>query len=135
VEAPTDAAGNLVWPEPRPLGRGLLGWPAYVVPGLPDPATTGTNDASILFGNLRAAYRLMDRKLMTIRRPDERYATDGKVGLLVRHRVGGTWCAQPHRRLQTLRCPEVALTSRSLAESQPEALLNTQLEPDISGSG
>jgi HK97 family phage major capsid protein len=42
IAALTHTNGDAVWPEPGPNGRGLLGWPAYVVDGLPDPATAGT---------------------------------------------------------------------------------------------
>ncbi len=75
--------------EPGPNGRGLFGWPVYVSNALPDPATAGTGDASVLFVNLRAAYRIADRGRMTVKRLVQRYAEVGLVGLLATHRVGG----------------------------------------------
>jgi HK97 family phage major capsid protein len=93
VAAITYASGAPLWPnpgEPDPgRGGGLLGWPAYVVPGLPDPSVAGVTDASVLFGDWGSAYRLVDRQLMTITRLEQRYAEAGLVGLLLRHRVGG----------------------------------------------
>jgi HK97 family phage major capsid protein len=66
-----------------------MGWPAYVLPGLPDPATAGTGDASVIFGDLRSAYRPVDRQAMTLQRLSERFADTGDIGILVRYRVGG----------------------------------------------
>jgi HK97 family phage major capsid protein len=59
------------------------------VPSLPDPSTAGTTDASVLFGDWKSAYRLVDRQKMTIQRLTERYTELGLVGLLLRHRIGG----------------------------------------------
>jgi HK97 family phage major capsid protein len=90
VAALTAGTGEgLVWPDPGPQGRGLLGWPAWVVDGLPDPATAGTGDASIWFADVKSAYRLVDRQRTTVQVLRQRYAELGLVGLLVRHRVGG----------------------------------------------
>ena len=89
IAALTDTAGVLIWPNPGPNGPGLLGWPAYVVDGLPDPATAGTGDASIWFADVKSAYRVVDRGRTTVTVLRQRYATDGLVGLIVRHRVGG----------------------------------------------
>jgi HK97 family phage major capsid protein len=87
----TDAQGGPIWPNPGnpdpKTGGGLFGWPAYVVPGL--PAMTGTNAPSILFGDLRSAYRLVDRQRITVQRLEQRYAETGVVGLLLRVRLGG----------------------------------------------
>jgi HK97 family phage major capsid protein len=75
--------------EPGPSGRGLLGYPVRILSSLPDPATAGTGDASILFTDLRSAYRIADRLGMRIQRLTERYAEVGKVGMLATTRVGG----------------------------------------------
>jgi HK97 family phage major capsid protein len=87
----TDTAGGPIWPNPGnpdpTTGGGFMGWPAYTVPGL--PAMTGTNAPSILFGDLKAAYRLVDRQLITVQRLEQRYAELGAVGLLLRVRLGG----------------------------------------------
>jgi HK97 family phage major capsid protein len=60
-----------------------------ILSSLPDPATAGTGDASILFTDLRSAYRIADRLGMRIQRLTERYAEVGKVGMLATTRVGG----------------------------------------------
>jgi len=90
VAALTAGTGEgLVWPNPGPNGPGLLGWPAHVIDGLPDPATAGTGDASIWFCDVKSAYRVVDRQRTTVQVLRQRYAEQGKVGLVVRHRVGG----------------------------------------------
>lgn len=88
VSALTGTGGDLLWPEPGPNGRGLLGWPAFEIPGL--PAMTGTNAPSILFVNLAAAYRIVDRQpQLSVQRLEQRFADAGQIGLLVKHRTGG----------------------------------------------
>jgi HK97 family phage major capsid protein len=89
IAALTDASGMLVWPDPGPGGKGLLGWPTYMVDGLPDPAVAGTGDASVWFADVRSAYRIADRGRTTVTVLRQRYADQGYVGLIVRHRVGG----------------------------------------------
>lgn len=89
VAALTFTNGDAVWPQPGPLGPGLLGWPAYVLDGLPDPATAGTGDASIWFINLRAAYRVVARSEITVTRIAQRCAVEGLVAFTVKVRVGG----------------------------------------------
>jgi HK97 family phage major capsid protein len=89
VAALTHTSGDALWPNPGPQGPGLLGWPAYVVDGLPDPATAGTGDASIWFLNLRSAYRVVARSGITVQRLGQRFAVEGIVGFLVTSRVGG----------------------------------------------
>lgn len=90
VSALTAGTGEgLVWPNPGPNGPGLLGWPAWVVDALPDPATAGTGDASIWFIDVRSAYRVVDRRRLTVTVLRQRYAEQGLIGVLVRHRVGG----------------------------------------------
>ncbi|MEV2277864.1 phage major capsid protein [Nocardiopsis sp. NPDC049922] len=72
----------------------LLGYRAYTVDGLPaitttvDGAGAGT-DKSVIFGDLRQGYMIADRRRITVTRLTERYAEEGKIGLLFRHRVGG----------------------------------------------
>jgi HK97 family phage major capsid protein len=87
----TDTAGGAIWPNPGnpdPLnGGGFMGWPAYTVPGL--PAMTGTNAPSILFGDLKSAYRLVERLPIRVQRLEQRYAETGDVGLLLTYRAGG----------------------------------------------
>ena len=75
--------------EPGPNGRGLMGWPVRLLSALPDPATAGTTQASILFGDLRASYRIVERTRVSVTRLAQRYAVEGKVGFIVKVRVGG----------------------------------------------
>jgi HK97 family phage major capsid protein len=86
-----DGTTNPIWPKPglprAADGGGLFGYDAYELPGL--PAMTGTNAPSIIFGDVAAGYRIVDRMQLTIQRLTEQYAAVGKVGLLVKHRVGG----------------------------------------------
>jgi HK97 family phage major capsid protein len=90
IAALVDGSGNLIMPEPGPNGRGLFGWPVEVVPGLPAMTPpTALTEPSVIFADPRAAYRLVDRRRMTITRLVQRYADLGRVGLIVRHRVGG----------------------------------------------
>jgi HK97 family phage major capsid protein len=93
IAALTWTNGAPLWPEPgNPdprTGGGLMGWRAYIVPGLPDPATAGTTDASVLFGDVRSAYRLIDRQRITLQRLTDRLVDLGQVGLLMRYRLGG----------------------------------------------
>jgi HK97 family phage major capsid protein len=74
--------------EPGPNGRGLMGWPVRLLSALPDPATAGTGDASILFGDFRSAYRIADRQGITVTRLVQRYAVEGKVGFIIKVRCG-----------------------------------------------
>ncbi len=65
----------------------------YTVDGLPamlatDDAGAGTNP-SIIFGDIRRAYMIVDRRRITVQRLTERFAETGKIGLLFTHRVGG----------------------------------------------
>lgn len=54
----------------------------YTTDGLPDTS-------AIVFGDLRQGYMIADRKRLTVTRLVEKYAEDGKIGLLFVHRVGG----------------------------------------------
>ncbi len=68
----------------------LLGYRVYTVDGLPAMSTTGTaTDPSVVFGDVFAGYMIADRRRVTVQRLEERYADEGKIGLLFTHRVGG----------------------------------------------
>jgi len=68
----------------------LFGYSTYTVDGLPSMTTTGTAvDKSVMFGALRAGYMIADRRQLIVKRLEERYAEEGKIGLLFTHRVGG----------------------------------------------
>lgn len=81
---------NLAAGEPMTL----FGYRAYTVDGLPaitttvDGAGAGT-DKSVIFGDVRQGYMVADRRRLTVTRLVEKYADEGKIGLLFRHRVGG----------------------------------------------
>jgi HK97 family phage major capsid protein len=59
----------------------------YTLDGLPEADADTT--ASLVFGDVRQGYMIADRRRMTLQRLVEKYATEGKVGLLFTHRVGG----------------------------------------------
>lgn len=61
----------------------------YTVDGLPDPSTAGVTDRSVIFGDVRAGYMIADRRRITVKRLDELYAAQGKIGFKFTHRVGG----------------------------------------------
>jgi HK97 family phage major capsid protein len=67
----------------------LFGYRWHSVDGLADPSTAGITQKSVVFGDLKAGYMIADRQRSACRRLVEAYATQGKVGLLVRSRVGG----------------------------------------------
>jgi HK97 family phage major capsid protein len=50
----------------------------------------GTLQDVVIFGDIKAGYRILDRQGMTIKRLVEVFATAGLVGLLVKKRVGGS---------------------------------------------
>ncbi|MDG9703807.1 phage major capsid protein [Streptomyces sp. DH37] len=71
----------------------LMGYRWYTVDGLPAITTTADagagTDKSVIFGDVRQGYMIADRRRLTVTRLVERYADEGKIGLLFRHRVGG----------------------------------------------
>ncbi len=91
VGALVNSGGGPVWPNPgnprADSGGGLMGFDAYVAPAL--PAMTGTNAPSIIFGDIGNAYRIEQRREMTLKRLTQRWAELGLVGMIMRHRVGG----------------------------------------------
>lgn len=91
-----DGNGNYLW-QPRVSESEpamLMGYPWHRVDGFPAPtatddsAGTGT-DKSVFFGDVRAGYTIAQRRQLTVQRLTERYAEEGKVGLLFTMRVGG----------------------------------------------
>jgi HK97 family phage major capsid protein len=61
----------------------------YAVAGLPDPSTAGVTDRSVIFGDIRAVYMVADRQRITVKRSNELYSEEGKIGFKFLHRVGG----------------------------------------------
>jgi HK97 family phage major capsid protein len=88
IAALTYANGSGIMPNAG-QGLGPLGYPFYVVPGLPSMATAGVTDPSVWFINLPLAYRVVDRGPITLQRLTQRYAEVGLVGMLVKRRCGG----------------------------------------------
>jgi hypothetical protein len=70
------------------IAGGSFHWPAYECPGLPDPATAGTGDASVIFGDLKSA-----RGWSTAEDDDSAARSavhrPGSGRVLPRYRVGG----------------------------------------------
>lgn len=90
-----DSNGNYLW-QPRVSESEpatLFGYRWYRVDGL--PAITATNDAgagtdpSVMFGDVRRGYMIADRRGVLVQRLEERYADEGKIGLLFTLRTGG----------------------------------------------
>ena len=88
IAALTYANGSGIMPDAG-QGLGPLGYPFYVVPGLPSAATAGVTDPSVWFTDVASAYRVADRGQLAVQRLDERYADQGLVGMIVKRRVGG----------------------------------------------
>lgn len=86
-----DGQGNYLQTDPNTL----LGYPFVVVGGMPSMSTTGTAvDPSVMFGNMNAAYLVVDHvstqgSALSVQVLRERFADEGKVGLLFKKRVGG----------------------------------------------
>lgn len=87
-----DSNGAYLWRESLRAGEPatLAGYPFHRVDGLPAiTASTGAINTSLVFGDVRQGYMIADRAGITVKRLVERYAEQGKVGLLFKKRVGG----------------------------------------------
>lgn len=87
-----DSNGAYIWRESFRAGEPptLAGYPFYRVDGLPAmTASTGAINTSLVFGSVKQGYLVADRNAMTVKRLVERYAEQGKIGLLFKRRVGG----------------------------------------------
>ena len=87
-----DTTSNYLWQPSVQAGEPdrLFGRPFYRVSGLPAmTAATGFTNPAVLFGDINAAYLVAQREQVSVQRLDERYADQGLVGFLFRHRVGG----------------------------------------------
>lgn len=67
----------------------IFGYRWYTADGLPTPVTAGVTDASVIFGDVQVGYMIADRQRFSVTVLRELFATEGKVGLLVKERVGG----------------------------------------------
>ncbi|MFF2493246.1 phage major capsid protein [Agromyces sp. NPDC058064] len=87
-----DSNGGYLWKESLRAGEPatLNGYAFHRVDGLPAiTASTGAINTSLVFGDVRQGYLIADRAGITVQRLVERYADEGKVGLLFKKRVGG----------------------------------------------
>jgi HK97 family phage major capsid protein len=86
-----DNDGNYLFQPSAAAGEPgtLFGYPWHSADGLPDPSTAGISQKSVVFGDFRAGYMIADRQRFTVQPLRELYAVEGKVGLLVKSRVGG----------------------------------------------
>jgi len=65
------------------------GYPVYNQDDIPNIPQAGTAAKVIIFGDLRAGYRILDRLGVTVQRLVELYAENGLVGFKAHFRVGG----------------------------------------------
>lgn len=87
-----DSNGAYLWRDALRAGEPatLAGYPFHRVDGLPAmTASTGAINTSLVFGSVKQGYLIADRQRLTVTRLVERYAEQGKIGLLFTHRVGG----------------------------------------------
>lgn len=87
-----DLDGRYLLQQSAALGepRTLFGYPFHVSDGLAAPDATATaTDKAAVFGDFKAGYMVADRQRFTVQRLVELYASEGKVGLLCKLRVGG----------------------------------------------
>lgn len=87
-----DSNGAYLWKESLRAGEPatLNGYPFHRVDGLPAiTASTGAINTSLVFGDVRAGYMIADRAGILVQRLVERFADEGKIGLLFTKRVGG----------------------------------------------
>lgn len=66
----------------------IFGYAWYTVDGLPDPATAGTTQMSVVFGDVRNGFLICDRRGLVVQRLVEKYSDVGKIGLQFTMRVG-----------------------------------------------
>ena len=93
--------GPFLWQNSPILGQPdlLCGFPVYLDDNMSD--LSGTAAVVACFGNWAQAYRILDRKAVTIQRLDELYAEQGCVGFIVHYRVGG-YCIRPSNKAISL---------------------------------
>ena len=83
-----DSNGRYLWTDPISDGNPptILGRPVAELPDMPDVAA---NALPILFGDLRQAYRIIDRISLSVLRDPYSRATNGQTRFHARRRVGG----------------------------------------------
>jgi HK97 family phage major capsid protein len=87
LDVPT---GRYLWEPSLQAGKPnlLMGYGVVACDSM--PTFTGVLQRVVVFGDFKAAYRIVDRVGMTIQRLVELYATAGLVGFLASRRVGGS---------------------------------------------
>lgn len=83
--------GQYLWQPSLQAGRPntFAGYPIYNQEDVPQIPPAGTAADVVIFGDVRAGYRILDRLGMTVQRLTELYAEQGLVGFKVHRRVGG----------------------------------------------
>jgi len=83
--------GSYIWQPSVQAGKPatLCGFPSVACDSMPQVGDGALQDV-VIFGDMRAGYRILDRAGMTIQRLLELYATAGLVGFLASRRVGGS---------------------------------------------
>jgi len=86
-----DGQGQYLWQPSLQAGRPatLDGYPVYNQDDMPVIPTAGTAADVVIFGDVRAGYRVIDRLGMTLQRLVELYSEQGLIGFKVHFRVGG----------------------------------------------
>ena len=86
-----DGQGQYLWQPSLQAGRPatLDGYPVYNQDDVPQIPASGTAADVVIFGDVRAGYRVIDRLGMTLQRLVELYSEQGLIGFKVHFRVGG----------------------------------------------
>lgn len=86
-----DSNGQYLWQPSLQAGRPntFAGYPIYNQEDIPEIPAAETAADVVIFGDIRAGYRILDRLGMTVQRLTELYAEAGLVGFKVHRRVGG----------------------------------------------
>lgn len=83
--------GQYLWQPSLQAGRPntFAGYPIYNQEDVPEIPNAEIAADVVIFGDVRAGYRILDRLGMTVQRLIELYAESGLVGFKVHYRVGG----------------------------------------------
>lgn len=83
--------GTYLWQPSLQAGEPatLFSYPIAEQDDIPAIPGDGTAKDVMVFGNFGRGYRVLDRRVMSVQRLNELYATGGMVGFLVTRRVGG----------------------------------------------
>lgn len=86
-----DSNGQYLWQSSNQAGRPntFLGFPVYNQEDVPAIPAAGVQADVAIFGDVRAAYRILDRQGMSLKVLDQVYAANGEIGYRVKRRVGG----------------------------------------------